>query len=83
MADELSLGLAPVIVKSLLRAVRAAADAGVGVLLVEQHARTALAMADRAAVMNRGTLVLEGAGQELLGNIDEVERTYLGGVAEV
>ena len=82
LADELSLGLAPVIVKSLLRAVREAANAGVGVLLVEQHARTALAMADRAAVMNRGALVLEGTGNELLANIDEVERSYLGGVAE-
>ena len=48
LADELSLGLAPLVVDRLLKAVRAAADGGTAVLMVEQHARKALEYADRA-----------------------------------
>ena len=78
LIDELSLGLAPLIVRRLLGEVRAAAEGGVGVLLVEQHARQALSIADRAYVMRRGTIELEGTGAELLTRLDEIEDAYLG-----
>ncbi|MBS1878139.1 MAG: ATP-binding cassette domain-containing protein [Actinobacteria bacterium] len=77
LVDELSLGLAPAIVERLLGAVRAAADRGVAVLVVEQFARSALAVADRALVLSRGEAALAGSGEELLNRIDEVEETYL------
>ncbi|MET1003144.1 MAG: ABC transporter ATP-binding protein [Acidimicrobiia bacterium] len=80
LADELSLGLAPKVVQRLLDAIRAAADEGAGVLVVEQHARKVLAIADRGYVMVRGRCELSGTGPELLARIDEVERAYLGGV---
>ena len=78
LADEMSLGLAPLIVLRLLETLRAAADEGVGVLLVEQHARQALAAADRAYVLRRGTLVWEGSAAEARANINELEGAYLG-----
>jgi branched-chain amino acid transport system ATP-binding protein len=77
VVDELSLGLAPLVVRRLLDAVRAAADEGIGVLLVEQHARQALALADRGYILRRGEIRLEGSGRELLGRIDEIEAAYL------
>ncbi|HEX6312132.1 MAG TPA: ABC transporter ATP-binding protein [Acidimicrobiia bacterium] len=79
LADELSLGLAPLVVHRLLEAVQAAASRGVGVLLVEQHARHALAVADRVYVLQRGRVALQGTAQEILGRLDEVEQTYLEG----
>ena len=64
MIDEMSLGLAPIIVERMLPLVRQIADeTGVGVLLVEQHIHMALTVADRAYVMNHGEIVLEGAGR--------------------
>jgi len=76
----LSLGLAPIIVTNLLAAVRAAAsDRGVGVLLVEQHVRQALKIADRVYVMERGRIVLDGTAKEVVGQIDRVEAAYLAG----
>ncbi len=78
LADELSLGLAPLIVTRLLAALRAAAhERGVGVLLVEQHVRQALAIADRVYVMERGTITLSGPAAEMRGRLDEIEATYL------
>jgi ABC-type branched-subunit amino acid transport system ATPase component len=77
LVDELSLGLAPLIVDRLLRAVRAAADAGTAVLLVEQHIHKALAVADRVLVMTRGTIALEGNAAELGGHLDEIQDAYL------
>jgi len=78
LADELSLGLAPLIVSRLLQAVRTAADEqGVGVLLVEQHVRQALKVADRVHVMERGRIVLSGTADELVGQLDKVEAAYL------
>ncbi|HEX2384691.1 MAG TPA: ABC transporter ATP-binding protein [Acidimicrobiales bacterium] len=78
LADELSLGLAPIIVTNLLAAVRAAAnERGVGVLLVEQHVRQALQIADRVYVMERGRIVLSGTSGEVFGQLDKIEAAYL------
>lgn len=83
LADELSLGLAPIIVERLLKAVRSAADdQGVGVLLVEQHVRQALTVADRVYVMQRGSVVLSGTAEEVAKDIEQVERAYLSGVVD-
>jgi branched-chain amino acid transport system ATP-binding protein len=77
LVDELSLGLAPLVVDRLLDAVRAAADAGVGVLLVEQHVHKAMQVADRAYVMRRGRIRLSGTTAELRGRVEEIETSYL------
>ena len=77
LIDELSLGLAPLVLERLLTRVRAAADQGTGVLLVEQHIRYALEVADRAYILSRGEIALEGTASDLLGRIDEIEHTYL------
>lgn len=77
LIDELSLGLAPLVVERLLVTVRAVADRGAGVLLVEQQVRNALEVADRAYVISKGRVALEGPTDELRERIDEVERTYL------
>jgi branched-chain amino acid transport system ATP-binding protein len=77
LADELSLGLAPMVVRRLLAAVRGAADRGVGVLLVEQHAAQALAVADRGYVFRRGRVVMSGSADELRQNFDEIRDSYL------
>lgn len=79
LADELSLGLAPVIVARLTAALRHAASAGVGVLLVEQRVHTALACSDRAYVLGEGRVVLAGDSKDLLGRLDEIETNYLAG----
>lgn len=80
LADELSLGLAPIIVANLLRAVRRAADTSrVGVLLVEQHVRQALKIADRVYVMERGRIALSGTSGEVAGQLDRIEAAYLTG----
>jgi branched-chain amino acid transport system ATP-binding protein len=77
LADEMSLGLAPLVVQRLGRALRDAAATGVGVLLVEQQARTALSLADRAYVLRQGEVVLEGPSDDLSGQIDQIEAGYL------
>jgi len=78
LADELSLGLAPLLVDRLLQAVRTAAkEDGTGVLIVEQHAHKVLQYADRAIVMRRGRVQLSLSGEEARARIDEVERAYL------
>jgi ABC-type branched-subunit amino acid transport system ATPase component len=84
LADELSLGLAPLIVERLLKAVRHAADQdGLGVLLVEQHVDKVLQIADRAYVLNRGEIVLTGRASELRGHADQIRAAYLGGPVPV
>jgi branched-chain amino acid transport system ATP-binding protein len=77
LADELSLGLAPQVVLRLLRALRAAADRGMAVVLVEQHVETALEFANRGYVLRRGTLVMQGGARELAGRLVEIEESYL------
>jgi branched-chain amino acid transport system ATP-binding protein len=80
LVDELSLGLAPLIVRRLLPVLRQIADEeGVGVLLVEQHVRLALAVADRGYLMQRGRLAMAGSSAELSSRVDELEAGYLGG----
>jgi branched-chain amino acid transport system ATP-binding protein len=80
LVDELSLGLAPMMVARLLTALGEAAADGMSVLLVEQHARQALELAARAYVLLRGAIELEGTGADLLARLPEIERTYLGGL---
>lgn len=77
LADELSLGLAPIIVQRLLRTLRQAADDGLSVLLVEQHVRQALGVADRVYVMRRGRIEQSGTTAELEAQISVIEAAYL------
>jgi branched-chain amino acid transport system ATP-binding protein len=77
VADELSLGLAPLIVTRLLNALRAAADEGCAVLLVEQHIRQALKFADTAHVLQRGRIEISGPAAELQQRVGEIEERYL------
>ena len=79
LVDELSLGLAPLVVESLLPLLRELADQReMAVLVVEQHVRMALAIADRAVLLRRGRVVLEGSAAELGDQLEAVEAGYLG-----
>ena len=80
LVDELSLGLAPLVVRRLLQAVRESADRGVGVLLVEQHASEALEVADRVVVLRRGRVALTANADELVGHVADLESVYLSGL---
>jgi branched-chain amino acid transport system ATP-binding protein len=77
MLDEPSLGLAPLVVREVLRAIAELRAAGVSILLVEQNARAALQVADYGYVLETGETVLEGTAASLLENPRVVE-TYLG-----
>lgn len=77
MMDEPSLGLAPLVVKSIFEIIRHINDAGVNVLLIEQNAKAALEISDYAYVLETGAVSLHGTGTELLGN-DKVRVAYLG-----
>jgi branched-chain amino acid transport system ATP-binding protein len=77
LLDEPSLGIAPVIVEKVFETIQAIRQEGLTILLVEQNAYAALALSDRAYVLENGIIRLQGRGAELLNN-DEVRRAYLG-----
>ncbi len=77
MMDEPSLGVAPLIARDIFQTVVRLKQTGLTVLLVEQNARAALAVADRGYVIETGQVVLEGTARELCDN-PEVQRAYLG-----
>ena len=77
LLDEPSLGLAPLIVRDVLRVVASLKDRGVSVLLVEQNARAALGVADRAYVLEMGAIALHGFARELLHD-PRIVQAYLG-----
>ena len=79
LVDEMSLGLAPVVVERLMPVLRRVADDfGTAVLFVEQHVASALAVADRAYVLNHGRLVLQGTAAELRDSPELLKSSYLG-----
>lgn len=77
LMDEPSLGLSPLLVNEVGKIIKEIQKSGVSIILVEQNARMALSLADRAYVLEIGRIVLEGSGKELLCN-EEVKRAYLG-----
>jgi branched-chain amino acid transport system ATP-binding protein len=77
LVDEPSLGLAPMATLTAFEALKALHGRGVTILLVEQNVNTTLHLVDRAYVLEQGQIVLEGTGQELLGN-RHVQEAYLG-----
>jgi branched-chain amino acid transport system ATP-binding protein len=77
LIDELSLGLAPVIIKRLIPTIRTVAESGVGVLLIEQFATVARGRANRVHVMDRGRIELSASATELKENPDLLHSSYL------
>lgn len=77
LLDEPSLGLAPIMAHRVFKSIARLRDAGMTILLVEQNARAALHIADRAYVMETGKIVMEGPSEELL-NHNQIKRAYLG-----
>jgi branched-chain amino acid transport system ATP-binding protein len=77
LVDELSLGLAPIVVKRLVPTLASVAESGVGVLLIEQFAHVALALADRAYVLQGGRISYDGTAQELRDRPDLLHSAYL------
>ncbi len=79
LVDEMSMGLAPIIIESLLPVVRRVAhEQGAAVVLVEQHVKLALEVADEAMVLSHGEVVLHRRAQELIDQPELVEVAYLG-----
>jgi branched-chain amino acid transport system ATP-binding protein len=77
LADELSMGLAPMIVDRLFAALRTAANRGAGVLLVEQHVHKAMNIADRVYVMDHGRIAITGSAEDLRHRVDAIQSSYL------
>ena len=77
LVDELSLGLAPVVVQRLMPALETAASEGVGVLLIEQFVHVALALAQSAYVIEGGRIVYQGTAADLKDNPDKLHSAYL------
>jgi len=82
LLDELSLGLAPLVVRRLLTAVRELADSGCAVILVEQQIRLVLGVADRGYVLRHGRVELSGTAAELKRKSRQIEQSYLSVTAE-
>lgn len=78
LLDEPSMGLAPILVREIFSIIKDIKQQGTTVLLVEQNARMALSVADRAYVMETGSIVLSGTGEELASSQD-IQKAYLGG----
>jgi branched-chain amino acid transport system ATP-binding protein len=78
LLDEPSMGLAPILVKEIFSIIEEINSTGTTVLLVEQNARMALSIADRAYVLETGNVVLSGTGEELASS-EAVQKAYLGG----
>ena len=78
LLDEPSMGLAPILVKEIFRIIQEINKQGTTILLVEQNARMALAVCDRAYVMETGNIVLSGSGEELSSS-EQIQKAYLGG----
>ena len=78
LLDEPSMGLSPLLLSEIFRIIQEINDKGTTVLLVEQNAKRALAIADRAYVLETGLITLEGTGEEL-ANDERVQKAYLGG----
>lgn len=78
LLDEPSMGLAPILVKEIFRIIQEINKQGTTILLVEQNARMALAVCDRAYVMETGNIVLSGNGEEL-SRSEQIQKAYLGG----
>ncbi|MEM5816949.1 MAG: ABC transporter ATP-binding protein, partial [Desulfitobacterium hafniense] len=78
MLDEPSMGLAPILVEQIFTIIQEMNKAGTTVLLVEQNAQMALSIADRAYVLETGSISISGTGRELAES-DEIRKAYLGG----
>ena len=77
LLDEPSMGLSPIFVNEIFDIIKKLHESGITILLVEQNAKAALSIADKAYVLENGNVVLSGTGQELL-NDDKVKAAYLG-----
>ena len=77
LMDEPSMGLSPIMVNEIFDIIRAVSESGTTVLLVEQNAKKALSIADRAYVLETGKIVLSGDAKELLED-DSIKKAYLG-----
>ncbi|MBF1732984.1 MAG: ABC transporter ATP-binding protein [Streptococcus sp.] len=78
LLDEPSMGLAPIFIREIFKIIQEIQKTGTTVLLIEQNAKMALSISNRAYVLETGLVVLSGTGQELLES-DEIQKAYLGG----
>ena len=78
LLDEPSMGLAPILIREIFKIIQEIQKTGTTVLLIEQNAKMALSISNRAYVLETGSVVLSGTGQELLES-DEIQKAYLGG----
>lgn len=76
LADELSLGLAPVVLDRLLSVLRTCADRGMAIIVVEQHIQKVVAVADRFVVLRQGEVVLTGKARDYQDRLDKIHKRY-------